>query len=128
MARTGNLDLEPATADRILSLLGYELGLHVERQNQMSKLPKLASLTKAYDQLVHNIEADAEKAHNRIASTDARRPVVMGKIHEGIGAVNTSLDDINSVFDSLIGDNSPPLENSDSSPTSPAGQSTENPT
>lgn len=117
--------MDAGTAEHVISQVQRELDAHVRTENKMTRTPKLASLAKAYDQLVYNVEADAEKRHNRISGLEARRPEVMAKVDSGIDTVDVGLDDIASAFETLTNGPPSPL---DSSETSSGGPSTENPT
>jgi len=114
MARTGNLDLEPATADRILSLLGYELGLHVERQNQMSRLrDKLTQAKNICAEVTATIEARADsliaKRDGLAAKTDqafAPHENLLNEAEAGLNEVEEALR--------VLSNGGPPLADSGS--------------
>ena len=126
MASTGNLDMEPDTAGRILSLLGYELGLHVSQYNREIRMDILAKINAAHgvlDRVTAKIDGKLEKVFELEKKADDLSDRATAPKIAQLDTINAHLTE---VVNALEGNGGPPLSGNPSTPSD--GQSTENPT
>ena len=114
--------------DSVLSLLGYELGLHVERQNQMSAIDEIRKARGAIQRVNEDVaKTVAEVVNLEQEAKDLAKAAVVAPLAE-IGVVKAELQAmVNEMAQITNGGPAGPLPGSENPSTSSDGRPPENP-